>query len=306
MKKFIYKILCFAVLFFVLDKLLLFWEARLPDLEYDQRLEKLIKDEIKAEIIILGSSRGARNVLAKELEDHTGKSCYNLSYPGSDVTFHEFLFRQCVQEKKHKPKLVVLMLDDPGYFYAYESINFRYDKLYPLTSYPMVRKELVAKQKKTTFLVDWVVAYRVRESFPSGLSAKTATAQETLLSHGSMPLDFTKEAFQNNNSDPSFEHEYHLDAEQADKKEAFLSILKRAKEQDVQLLLVHAPNFYKATVAFRNRIQTLVGTKALIYTYDSTNAAYKNPAYFYDISHLKLNGAKVFTEELAKAINQLE
>ena len=301
MTKFIYKIAVFALLFFVLDKLFLLWEAKMPELESDRRLEQLITGNIKQEVLIIGSSRGARGILAKELEAATGYSSYNLSYPGSDILFHEFLLKKCLE--KTQAKMIVLVLDDPGAFYDYETINFRYDKLYPLIYYPEIKEELVLREKKIKYVVDWVVAYRIRESFPSSLKVKEETANESIGTHGSMPLDFTK---------PGFEGKVSLDAmvydvkrENTAKRKALIKMLQMAKHKEVKLLLVHPPNFYPPTKEFRSRIEALAGKEALIYEYNDSDSSYQNPNYFYDESHLKLNGAQVFTAELAKEITAI-
>jgi hypothetical protein len=38
--------------------------------------------------------------------------------------------------------------------------------------------------------------------------------------------------------------------------------------------------------------------------YDITNPVYRDADYFTDIAHLKLNGAAIFTTEIATFINQ--
>lgn len=301
MTKFLYKIIAFAIFFFVLDKLFLFWEAKMPELEYDQRLERLIIGNIQQEVLILGSSRGARGILGNTLEGATGYTTYNLSYPGSDILFHQFMLEKCLE--KTEAKLIVLVLDDPGAFYDYESINFRYDKLYPLTFYPEIRKDLVKRDKKINYVVDWVVAYRVRETFPSNLKVKEKTANETIGTHGSMPLDFTKTEFKRKTLADAMLYE--VERENEEKRTALVEMVQMAKRKKVKLLLVYPPNFYPPTSAFRTRIEALVGTDALIYAYNDSNSVYQDPSYFYDESHLKINGAKVFTEELSKEIKAI-
>lgn len=300
MTKFLYKIAIFALLFFVLDKLFLLWEAKLPELEYDQRLEQLITGKIQQEVLVLGSSRGARGILANKLEEATGYTTYNLSYPGSDILFHAFLLEKCLE--KTKAKMIVLVLDDPGAFYDYETINFRYDKLNPLTTYPEIRAELVKRGKKISYVTDWVVSYRVRETFPSNLKAKEKTSKETIRTHGSMPLDFTKPEFKGKFAAAMV---YDLNRENKEKRDALVEMVELAKYNKVKLLLVYPPNFYPPTKAFRNRIETLVGADALIYAYNDSDSSYQNPNYFYDESHLKINGASIFTEELSRAIKAI-
>lgn len=301
MTKFLYKIVGFALLFFVLDKAFLLWEARLPALEYDQRLEQLIKGELQQDILVLGSSRGARGILANEMENLTGHTTYNLSYPGSDILFHKFLLEKCIE--KAKPKMLLLVLDDPGSFYDYETINFRYDKLYPLTIYPEIKEALVEQGKKTPYVIDWVVAYRIRESFPSLLTPKTATTDETLGPNGSMPLNFKKPEF--TRKEPAEAMVYNMAKENEEKVAALKAIVALTKEAGIQLLLVYTPNFYPSTQEYRARIRHLVGDDIATYTHPDSTIIYQNPDYFYDETHLKTNGAKVFTAELSQTVKAL-
>ena len=103
MKKFIIQILVFSITFILFEKVFYVFLYVSPKLEKDKRLEYVLNGNMNKDLIVLGSSRGARNVIASQIEDSLTISTYNLSYPGSDIEFHEFLLRSLIKYNK-KPK----------------------------------------------------------------------------------------------------------------------------------------------------------------------------------------------------------
>ena len=104
MKQFSKHITIFFVLFFIVEKGICFFVNNAPKKEFDNRLELVLNGKINKEVIILGSSRGANNIYAKQLEDSINQSVYNLSYLGSDVTFHEFILKTLIKYNKPPKK----------------------------------------------------------------------------------------------------------------------------------------------------------------------------------------------------------
>jgi hypothetical protein len=102
MKKFIFNFLLFIIVFFIFDKIFFIFIYFAPNNKVDKRLELVINGGINKDCIIFGSSRGARNIIAKQIEKETGLSSYNLSYPGSDIEFHEFLLRSFLKFNKNQ------------------------------------------------------------------------------------------------------------------------------------------------------------------------------------------------------------
>ena len=78
---------------------MIFLREKSSKLEVDNRLEKIITGKIKADILVFGSSRGARSVIASQISDSLHTSAYNLAFPGSDITFHSFLLEQLLKNK---------------------------------------------------------------------------------------------------------------------------------------------------------------------------------------------------------------
>ena len=136
-----------------------------PEREVDRRLEKIVTGNIKSDILIYGSSRGARSVIAKVFTDSLGISAYNLSFPGSDITFHEYLLRLTLETKGNKkPKTVILVVDDSDELKVSKSLKFRLDRMYPLVKYKAIREELVRRKEKKPILNELFVIHQLNKS----------------------------------------------------------------------------------------------------------------------------------------------
>ena len=148
MKAFILKSVFFVVLFFVLEKIFFVFIFNAPSLENDRRLEKVLKGNLNKELYIIGSSRGARNIIASQIKDSLKISCFNLSYPGSNIVFHEFILKAIVKHNK-TPKIILLTVDDMVQFFESDVLTFRFERLYPLVYYNYVNDLLIERGEKT-------------------------------------------------------------------------------------------------------------------------------------------------------------
>src|SRR5688572_28919412 len=78
MNGFISRCILFFIVFFILEKSLIFLRDCLPEKELDKRLEYIITGKINADIVVLGSSRGARDIVASQLADSFHTTAFNL------------------------------------------------------------------------------------------------------------------------------------------------------------------------------------------------------------------------------------
>jgi len=301
MKGFLVKCFLFLLIFIILEKLLIFLRDRLPEKEVDQRLEYILNGKIDANIIILGSSRGARSIVASQLASTLHSTAYNLSYPGSNVNFHEYLLTELLKYGNKKPSLLILAVDNPAELEETPSIRFRFDRLYPLVKYPEIRNTLIEKGEKNKILSELFVIHQLSIS-NFNLGKKHFRDKDTLLSDGSMPISWQGPEF---NKIYSKEYTtYNRKNEKQDKLASFNSIIQICMANNITLLFAFAPNFAKPCIGFQNRIAELAGGSNNMIFYDTTNSVYSNPDYFSDAAHLKLNGATIFTNEIAEFINR--
>jgi len=293
MKHFLLKILVFSLAFFVFEKSFYVFLYISPSLEKDKRLEMVINGNMNKDLIILGSSRGARNIIASQIEDSLNISAYNLSYPGSNINFNEFLLRSLIKYN-NKPKIVLLAIDAPSEFLPSEIMKFRLDRLYPLSKYNYINNEMIQRGEKTFLSKILVLARLNKTNFD--IRERTFSALDTIMSCGSMPISFQRE-----NCDFIFENglnSYEFDAELPEKVKAFNNLQELCVNNNIQLYIVYSPNFRKHNLTFEKRIEELSYPTVSSIVYDTTNQIYKNKDYFYDKAHLKTNGAIIFTNEI--------
>ena len=299
MKPFLIKALLFGAAFFLFDKLFFVFEYYSPGTEVDKRLEFLINGQLNKDIFVIGSSRGARDIIAEEVGTATGQSVYNLSYPGSNVEFHEFVLRTLVKFNS-KPKTVLLVVDEPSELSPGESIKFRLDRLYPLVKYEYINKELIDRGEKKAILSRLFVLNRINKS-NFDLRKKRFNPLDTIFACGSMPV-----SFRNESKKWEFSHDtlsYPIEGELPAKLKAFNKILDICKSNHINLVLVFPPNSTKHSKLFENRLSILAGAHVYRYMYDTTNEIYKNKFFYYDESHLTRQGASIFTREISTFIN---
>lgn len=293
MKLFVTKILVFSITFFIIEKLFYIFIYISPSLEIDKRLEYVINGDMNKDLIILGSSRGARNIIASQIEDSLNIESYNLSYPGSNIVFHEFLLRSLVTYNT-PPKIVLLALDDSSELLPSESLTFRFDRLYPLAKYDYIHQEMIERGERNLLSNFFILSnINIRNL---DIRKKRFSKLDTIMSKGSMPISFQRE-----NRDFIFHkstHTYDVDAELSEKLNAFISFQHLCISNGIQLFLLYSPNFWEHNKAFENRMSELSFPSVSSIMYDTSNAVYKNSDYFYDEGHLKKNGAIIFTNEI--------
>jgi hypothetical protein len=295
MKKSIIQIFLFCILFFIYDKLFLLLENRNPETEIDKRLELLINGKINKDVIILGSSRGARDIIASQLESETGFSAYNLCYPGSNIEFHDFILHTLV-EYNRIPKIILFVVDDYIELLPNEKSVFRSDRLYPLVKYPYIRNELITIGEKNELLSRLFVLHQLNlRNFE--LRKKRFSPLDTILTCGSMPI-----SFQRNGRDWIFnsgERLYPAEKEMSDKLKAFNNCMHICKTLNIIVVIVFPPNFQAPSNSFKNRLIELSGDDAYQYIYNYNNSVYRNKDYYYDEEHLLRKGAVLFTTEVS-------
>lgn len=292
MQKFFKNGLFFLLIFFILDKGFYYFLNKAPKLEYDTRLEQVLRGEMNKDLIILGSSRGSDNILAGEIEKQTGMSTYNLSYQGADVTFQYFVLNTLLQFNE-KPKKVILSIDNPYEFDNEKSLVFRFDRLRPLSKYDYISSELIRQKEQNILSKIFYLARLNRDQINFGQKKKISKIP--IDAYGSMPLFQKKDSSLLVFAKPK--SSYSKLNESKEKLKAFKQIKELCKKHKIELIYAFSPSYGNFNSAFYRRFINEVDVKNII-VYDSLNPIYKKASYYYDESHLLEKGAKVFTKEI--------
>lgn len=301
--KFALRLLFFAILFFILDKLFIVVANRSAETEVDKKLEHLVRGEINKDIIISGSSRGSRDIIAGQIEDSTGLTAYNLCYPGSNVEFHEFILTTLVKFNK-PPRFLLLVVDDDSEFRSRENegIIYRLDRLYPLVKYSHIRHELVKLGVKDKYMSKLFVLHWLNKA-NFDLRQKRFSPNDTILECGSMPISWQyqgrKWEFLSERS------EYSKEDEMIEKVDAYREILNICNSNNIKLIVIFPPNYKSHSISFEKRIKELSSDKVMYYVYNADNPIYRNKDYFSDEDHLMKNGAIIFTDEVIRFLKGL-
>jgi len=266
MKKFLINLSVIILLFILVDKFFLFIENKSPELEFDRRIEKVMKGEMDYDLVVFGSSRSARSIIASEIEKKTGVSSFNLSYHGSNTDFHEFVLRMYLKHNR-VPKLVILGVDDYNCFLR-EKTTFRADKLYPFTKYPDIIDELVARGEKIPGISSILASHRINRA---ALFFKKRIANEfnQISSNGSITIKGSNDKFLANSE------EYEQGAIIYPNKQESDTLIKKYEEiislcdsLNIELLIAVPPNYRPYTKEFRVRLEKITAGNARIFYCD--------------------------------------
>lgn len=297
MKRFVKHIILFVIIFFVVEKITWFVLQNGPLKQFDTRIEHLVKGQINKELIVLGSSRGIGNILARQLENETNLSAYNLSYQGSNVNFHEYILKTLLKHNQ-TPKIIVLSIDNPSQFLDDKTITFRNDMLKPFTKYNYINETLI-KQGETSRLSTLLFSARLhrahflfRKKTPHKNNPQDSSGTMPLLKKNSLYLFYDKDVTP-----------YDITQEEPSKLKAFKSIQELCKTNGIRLIYAISPSFNAFNYNFYNRFKRLVNEKNIV-LYDTLNPKYKDRAYYFDYTHLLKNGATLFTSEISTFINE--
>ena len=297
MKQFLKYIALFAFIFFVIEKLAWFVLENGPKKQVDRRIEKVVNGGMNKDLIVLGSSRGIGNIIAKQLQHETQLSCYNLSYHGSNVNFHEYILETLLKYNS-KPKIVVLSIDNPSQFVEAETLSFRNDMLKPFTKYNCINKVLI-EHEETSFVSNFLFSARLHKSHLL-FEKKQPHKNNPVDSLGTRPLleKTSLYLFYDKNVKP-----YDKSKEQPEKLKAFKNIQTLCRTNEIELVYAISPSFNAFNYNFYNRFKKMVEEKNVM-VYDTLRPEYKNTFYYFDYSHLLKNGATLFTSEISDFINK--
>jgi hypothetical protein len=270
----------------------------------DQRIGRLLDGKIHDDLIVLGSSRAAHNLVAAEIGAVSGVTAYNLGVAGSDVDFHAQLL-ELILSTGMVPRYLLLAVDgaevkdDP-------SINFRFDLLYPYASDARISKILVSRRQLNRQLSQLFHTYREKLGFievfrPYALLRKPL--HETR-ADGSIPLvvnstSYAKLKFKDGNNI------YSATNESPRLRGRFDELVGMCKKNNTQLVLIVSPNFARPIEGLAERMQALAGAGAILLDY-SARPEFLRKELFSDVAHLNSDGALLLSRMIGDDLRRVE
>lgn len=300
MKKYFIRLLIFLLLCFGLDWSLSF-VLKQPSNHFDWRYGKVREKQMSTEILLIGSSRGARGLNADVIEAICGKSTFNFCYPGSSLPFHLYCLETYLNNQKKRPKIVVLNLDDDFAFKDNPWLSFRTNVLYGHTKYDDVNELLIAYGENHK-LSNYFNILKIR-AIHLGLGQQKPIATDFISSRGSMPL-FKKNKLCVFSSLVSDTTTYQANSELPGYLAAYQSIQNLCVQNQIQLIVCIPPHYSLIKQSFVERVKTLTAAEHQILLPDTNQRAYLDSNFYYDASHLRINGARIYSKEVALQLKE--
>lgn len=305
MKRLLAKVFLLVILVFTIDKIVgLFMLSCLQNYRIDNRLSKLIHREVNPELLLLGSSRAARNISAEIIEQQTGYKTFNIGYPGSNQEFQETIFKILTNYGIH-PKVMILVLDDDAHFTNILPSYYRMDIFYDNLEFSEVYKVVAERDQKNPLLASLFLTYRLNVKKFDVLrylrNGKRQPGRLTRVSgNGSMLMD-GKSVTYDTLKFVSTCNSYRVEDERDVLRKNFENLLSECDEHNIDLILFFPPNYKQPSEQFKNRVIQLAKNKKYI---DFSNEL-REKYYFYDESHLDHNGARTLSFKLASELKKI-
>ncbi len=263
----------------------------------------IYNSEINCDIAIMGSSRAWVHIDPKIIEDKINLSAYNFGIDGHSFFLQYFRNLEYLKYNE-KPKKIILSVDvftlnkrkdlyNYSQFLPYMLWNkdaYKYTKVYngfniieyfvPLTRY-------IGETKSIKYSLEEMFGYNKKEK---------------LRSNGFTAMDKKWNQDFSNAKNRINRLKIDIDQESVD---LFKSFINECKKNEVELILVYAPEYIEGQNFVSNRseiikiFENMSNTNNLsFFNFSNDSICYKKEL-FYNVSHLNSNGAKLFSQELA-------
>jgi hypothetical protein len=258
---------------------------------------------MRKDIIVIGSSRAARNINSSVISKVSKLSCYNMGYPGSDCDFTHSILKLIVSSG-NIPKYVILVVDDPKLLIPDSSLVYRYDSLYPLIKYDQVNDLLIERGKRINILSKISLSYR-----------NNVNMLNAIIGHNQLNLPYYLIAVSDDGSMPllnrsiTYENMKYLTNNKYNKNEESLklynslnNIRELCDKKNIHLIVLFPPNYAESNVLFKNRIKSILGSSS---TYLDYSNYFKNKSSYYDYCHLIDNSARELSMKIGSTLSNI-
>jgi|GEM_PF-1976504 len=302
MKKIFFRVLLFVVIVLAAD---IFIGAVCKKLYKDSKdlfVSKLrySMDSTKEDVLIFGSSRTGHHFIPEIIEQHIGLSVYNNGIDAADLLFSRIQLNETL--KRYKPRLVVLE-SSPSSFYVPDA-RAGYKLLLPFYSRDTLIYNTLTKNhlfEKTKFISSIYPYNSTIGSLLKGMMKKEAD-----LYKGYIPIYGTIDT----NGLAGIVDKSYTAANLPVEHFAYLKdFIETCQRNQIMVIVISSPVFMvnrhhdNMVKQFHSFCARFAGVRYIDYT--RHESIYGKPHLFKDNTHMNHEGAKLFSETVAKEINQL-
>lgn len=308
MKKFVYKLLAFIVLVFVGSCFIDFAISKGLSSMNDYRFtswREIDEGEINADILISGNSRALSHFVPSLIDSAFNCKTYNLGFGGHTFTPQYFKYGFYVKHNK-KPKLIIQNVDF-GTLSDMFIIGHEREQVFPYIYDSYMRRHLVGFgfTKSDVYLP-------LKRYFGYQQVIKNGLFEFFGIKHYNNKMSFQGFVPENGKWNPSELNQLKSVEFSKDSTSVhlFKKYLNNLKNENIELILVNSPVYYKATEKltqreemheFFNNVASENGFVYLDYTDDSI--CFDSTRFVVSV-HLNEEGAKIFTRKLVSDLRK--
>lgn len=262
----------------------------------DKRIGKILAKELNADLVIIGSSRAARNFVGSEIAKTSGLTVFNLGLPGSNIDFHAELLKLAI-DAGNAPRYVILAVDSQELIDD-KSVDFRYDVFYPYIHDDRIAR-LLEERGKLTSVSHVLSTYKQKNNlWTAATPGNKIDALERMEVDGSMPLSIKSITYDSMKYKQGA-GSYSTRLESPFLIERFKAFIKICQENKIKLFIVVSPNYADTPPGLIPRLKQLTGDTATYFDYSQLLRDKEN---YYDVAHLNKNGAVKLSSQLGSDI----
>lgn len=268
-------------------------------------LNRLVEGKINTEILIAGSSRAHVHFNPAVISGITGKTCYNIGQDGEQLNLQLPILKAYLKHNA-PPKLLVQSLDI--FSGTYKKFVLNKKKYYPYLYEPLIYDGL-AEFDHDIILMKYVPLYGYLKYCDITEILNNLFQKKDNLINGfrgeknkKWRRDFQK--FKNNNPEGKI---FPIEEKAID---CLKGIIKLCQQYHIEMIFVYSPEYFEAYPFEKNRDEIIGLFKKLALEnnyefYDYSNTAIsRQMRYFYNANHLNMEGANIFSADIAKKIAQ--
>lgn len=300
MKKFVVKLIIFGFCIYVVDLIFGFTFSFLQDRAPFGNWQRFryINNEMKDEIVIMGSSRAAHHYVPQVFEDSLKMSCYNCGVDGNGILM--FWANYQMFTERYTPKLIIydlsgfdIMRDDHstymGWLRAYydkECVQNVFDDLDPIEKYKMFSN-----------LYRW--NFKFIQLFTDNIAAFVASEKGYKPLSGVMNYTPGKDNNAITDNADCFVHD--------DLKLAYLEkMILSCKEKGIKLIFTVSPMYgVTSSIRFNKIFELAKQNNCSVIDYFASPKYARNNKYFKDSSHMNDDGAREYTSDVCHEIKNI-
>lgn len=314
MKKFITNILLFSgillIMLITLDRVVTYG-LRKSHAPVFVNLTKIYNNEIKADIIINGSSKALVQLSPSIIDSTLNTNSYNLGMNGTMFQLQKLVYK--LYRKENNPSKYIIQVVSNGTLKQENNMHM-YKRYAPYLNEDLVKKEAKKLNGFTT------ADYYLPMSRYSGFAIEIINGIFNMIDI-TLPTEQSKKVkgYAPNSSswDNSFE-EY----KKANKKGltinipnenviAFDQFIKSCKKDGTELIMIYPPTYYESHSFINNRdsiiniYQTVASQNNIPFFNYSNDSTFHTKEYFYNSQHLNKKGSELFTKIMCNDLNKI-